>query len=327
LFSTNQFNNSDGVSLSLGKNGTLGLTVFLTEGAAVATLDLNCYPSTAYGKDVDGDGYGDYATRVDVCSGATPPAGYIANATDCNDANPTVHQFYYHDADGDGYGNAAERVCTGSTPPAGYVVKSTDCDDTQAAIHPGASDASCDGLDNNCNFEIDEGFQPYDTTCGLGACASTGGATCVGGVLSDTCVPGTPTAEVCNGVDDNCDGTIDNAAIPTGVPVVSASKPAANTARLTWPTVPVATGYDVVKGSVVALRSSAGNFTTSTIACLGNNLAAATADDTATVPAGQGFWYLVRAVSCGGSASYNSGSASQIGSRDAEIAASASACP
>jgi hypothetical protein len=45
------------------------------------------------------------------------------------------------------------------------------------------------------------------------------------------------------------------------------------------------------------------------------------------VPAGQGFWYLVRAESCGGNASYNSGSPSQIGSRDAEIAASANACP
>ena len=32
-FSFIQFNNSDGVSLSLGKNGTLGLTVFLNDGA------------------------------------------------------------------------------------------------------------------------------------------------------------------------------------------------------------------------------------------------------------------------------------------------------
>ena len=30
LFSTIQFNNSDGVSLGLGKNGTLGMTVYLT---------------------------------------------------------------------------------------------------------------------------------------------------------------------------------------------------------------------------------------------------------------------------------------------------------
>jgi hypothetical protein len=303
------------------------MTLFLNEGATVATVDLNCYPSTAYGKDVDGDGYGDYATRVDVCSGGTPPVGYIPNASDCNDANNTVHQFYYHDADGDGYGNAAQSICAGSTPPAGYVVKSTDCDDTLAAVHPGASDANCDGLDNNCSLEIDEGFQPYTSTCGVGACASTGYVECIGGVLNDPCTPGTPTAETCNGVDDNCDGTIDNAAAPTGVPAVTVSRPAPNTARLAWPAVPAATGYDLVKGSVVALRSSGGNFTTSTISCLGNNLVATTADDTATVPAGQGFWYLIRAVNCGGNASYNTGSPSQIGSRDAEIAASAVACP
>jgi hypothetical protein len=108
---------------------------------------------------------------------------------------------------------------------------------------------------------------------------------------------------------------------------MSVSRPSATTARLSWPAVPVATGYDIVRGSVVALRSSGGNFTTSTINCLGNNLAATTADDTSAVPVGQGFWYLVRAESCGGNASYNSGSPSQIGSRDAEIAASANACP
>jgi hypothetical protein len=209
-FSFNQFNNSDGVSLGLGKNGKLGLTVGFTEGAAVATLDLNCYPSTAYGIDGDGDGRGAIATRVDVCSYSTPPAGYVPNASDCNDANPAVYATYYHDGDGDGYGDLGMSICDDATPPAGYVVKSTDCDDTLAIVHPGASDSQCDGLDNNCSLEIDEGFQPYNSTCGVGACASTGYVECLGGVLNDPCTPGTPTTETCNGVDDNCDGTIDN---------------------------------------------------------------------------------------------------------------------
>jgi len=48
----------------------------------------------------------------------------------------------------------------------------------------------------------------------------------------------------------------------------------------------------------------------------------------ATVPAtGAGFWYLVRGGNCGGAGSYNEPAASQSGSRDGEIAASASACP
>jgi len=36
---------------------------------------------------------------------------------------------------------------------------------------------------------------------------------------------------------------------------------------------------------------------------------------------------VIRAVNCGGNASYNSGSPKQVGSRDAEIAASGNACP
>ena len=158
-----------------------------------------------------------------MCSYATPPAGYVPNATDCNDANAAVHAAYYHDADGDGYGNAGlSPSATAATPPAGYVVKSTDCDDTLAVVHPGASDASCDGVDNNCNLQIDEGFEPYTSTCGVGACASTGYVECLNGVLNDSCVPGAPSTEICNGIDDNCDGTVDNAAVPTGTPSVRA---------------------------------------------------------------------------------------------------------
>jgi hypothetical protein len=45
------------------------------------------------------------------------------------------------------------------------------------------------------------------TTCGLGACQRTIDA-CAGGVPQQ-CVPGTPTSEVCNGIDDDCDGLTD----------------------------------------------------------------------------------------------------------------------
>jgi hypothetical protein len=280
-----------------------------------------------YYPDADGDGYGDASSTNGVCSNASPPAGFVPNHTDCNDANPAVFATYYQDADGDGYGNAAVSVCAGATPPAGYVSYGTDCNVADPTIHPDRSDDSCDGVDQNCNGANDEGYVAHQSSCGVGACARTGVAQCSNGVVNDSCVPGAPSAETCNGIDDNCDGTIDNAAAPTGVPAVSASRLGATTARLTWPAVPVATGYDIVRGSVVALRSSGGNFTTSTINCLANDLAPTTADDTASVPVGQGFWYLVRAENCGGSASYDSGAPKQIGSRDAEIAASGVACP
>ncbi len=43
------------------------------------------------------------------------------------------------DADGDGYTTAAG-----------------DCDDDNSRVHPGASDSTCDDVDNNCNGEVDE---------------------------------------------------------------------------------------------------------------------------------------------------------------------------
>jgi hypothetical protein len=327
LFSTLQFNNTDGVSNGLGKNGTVGLTLYLNEGAAAATLDLNCYPSTAYGIDGDGDGYGDPATRVDVCSYSTPPGGYVANASDCNDSNIAVYNAYYHDADGDSYGDAGSPICDDATPPPAYVVKKSDCDDTNAAAHPGADDSNCDGVDNNCNFQIDEAFQTHDTFCGVGACASMGSAECNSGIYTDSCTPGTASNETCNGIDDNCDGTIDNAAVPTGVPAVVLSRISGSAATLTWNNVSSATGYDITRGNLVTLKSSGGNFTTATTNCLGNNVAATTINDLQSVTAGNGYWYLIRAANCGGGGSYDSGAPKQIGSRDAEIAASGFACP
>jgi hypothetical protein len=40
--------------------------------------------------------------------------------------------------------------------------------------------------------------------------------TCIEGVLQ-TCVPGEPSPEVCNGIDDDCDGQVDNG-FPVGQP-------------------------------------------------------------------------------------------------------------
>src|SRR5439155_1385677 len=45
-------------------------------------------------------------------------------------------------------------------------------------------------------------------TCGQGACQRSAPA-CVNGAPG-TCTPGSPTTETCNGLDDNCDGTVDN---------------------------------------------------------------------------------------------------------------------
>ncbi len=81
--------------------------------------------------------------------------------------------------------------------------------DSCTAGTPAADDSTCDGSDDDCDTLIDEDYVQVPTACGTGACASTGVTSCVGGAVQDSCTPGTPTTEVCDGVDNNCDGAAD----------------------------------------------------------------------------------------------------------------------
>jgi probable HAF family extracellular repeat protein len=118
-----------------------------------------------------------------------------------------------------------------------------------------------------------------------------------------------------------------NVSAPTGIPQLLAAKPTAGNARLVWSAVGAAAGYDLVRGSLAVLKSSHGDFSAATTGCLENDLTATTRDDADTPSAGDGFWYLVRAINCGGSATFDSGAPSQVASRDAGIQASPVACP
>lgn len=110
------------------------------------------------------------------------------------------------DADGDGYFSLAG---------CGTAV---DCNDGNAAIHPGVAEV-CDGIDNNCSGGVDEGNPGGGTVCSTGqagVCAA-GTTQCVGGAI--ICVANTgPSAEVCNGLDDNCNGAVDEGNPGGGIP-------------------------------------------------------------------------------------------------------------
>jgi hypothetical protein len=69
---------------------------------------------------------------------------------------------YFRDADGDGFGDPSVRVRACTAPP-GYVANNTDCNDANAAVHPGADEVG-NGVDDNCNGQIDEGLQPLAIT-------------------------------------------------------------------------------------------------------------------------------------------------------------------
>ncbi|MFN7701263.1 MAG: MopE-related protein [Deltaproteobacteria bacterium] len=129
----------------------------------------------------------------------------------------SVDGTYYVDLDGDGFGAGPGR--RGCIPSTGASSRAGDCNDTDRAINPRA-DEVCSGLDDDCDGVADETF-----TCARGtvsSCAGTGstvGCSFTGTQSCDPmCNPGEcrPPPEACDGVDQNCDGFVDEGALLLG---------------------------------------------------------------------------------------------------------------
>jgi len=76
----------------------------------------------------------------------------------------------------------------------------------------------CDGLDNDCDGVIDDGFVlGGPCTEGVGACERPGFTVCDAGGAGIQCsaVPGTPFPEACDGADNDCDGLVDEGLVVT----------------------------------------------------------------------------------------------------------------
>ncbi len=143
--------------------------------------DNNCDTQLDFPTDIDQDGDG-----ILLCDG------------DCDDNNPLITCC---DTDGDGYGLPGAFFCPNGS--------ATDCNDNNVAINPGAADATCDGIDNNCSGTADDEYTVTATNCGTGECSSTGQLECQGGVEVNTCSPGSPQNEGPFG-DPTCSDTLDN---------------------------------------------------------------------------------------------------------------------
>ncbi|MBA3647764.1 MAG: T9SS type A sorting domain-containing protein [Chitinophagales bacterium] len=211
-------------------------------------VDEGCVLYTYYA-DADNDGYGNSGSSI-LSLSPTPPGGYVADNTDCNDANMNVHPnaaevcngiddncngqtdegvktTFYADADGDSYGNSNTTIQSCSQPP-GYVANNTDCNDGNASVHPNASEI-CNGIDDNCNGQTDEGVKTTfyadadNDTYGnanvtIQSCSQPPGYVFNSGDCNDgngNIYPGA--VEVCNGVDDNCNGQTDEGIVSASV--------------------------------------------------------------------------------------------------------------
>lgn len=198
-------------------------------------------------QDLDGDNFGNDAVTILACG---PQAGYAFQGGDCDDTDaeaspgyaevcdgrdndcdglidgddPDVlgETLYYRDLDGDGWGTAS--ITFMGCPlavPAGYAAAFGDCDDNDPAVFPG----------QNCfGFECGNFNGTFQGSCGFGAQCVFGfcipcrdidgdGVTDCDGDCNDNNPNMNPNAtEVCDGIDNDCDGLVDEDGVCTGLP-------------------------------------------------------------------------------------------------------------
>ena len=182
--------------------------------------------------DADGDGYDSSEDCDDGDPGVHPGAEELCDGRDqdcdgLSDEAAVDAPTWYLDADGDGSGDPAITAVSCEEPP-GYVAEGeADCDDGDPGVYPGAEEV-CDGRDQDCDGAIDDeavdalswyidvdgdGYGspgPYDAT----ACTAPDGYVAAS-VTQQDCDDRDPESypgaeELCDGADNNCDGSIDN---------------------------------------------------------------------------------------------------------------------
>jgi hypothetical protein len=181
-----------------------------------------CETSCETGADADGDGFDAVSCGGDDCNDSDALT-FTGNTEVCDaghdeDCDPTT---FGPDVDGDGFASA--ECCNGDAC-------GEDCDDTSDTVGPSGTEA-CNLVDDDCDGSVDDGVQSscfldadgdsYATvgavpmmacTCGNGFTATAPSSAADCNDANVTINPAVP--EVCNAVDDNCNG-VNNEGVST----------------------------------------------------------------------------------------------------------------
>lgn len=194
---------SSSVTLTSAEEALITVTVSISDGEGPATeLSTKVLVITnetqLEAPDADSDGF---------------PAGEGA-AFDCDDSKanvfPTAVDICGNDIDEDCADGPRKNDCDDD----GFTIEQGDCNDFDANVNPEGVEL-CNGIDDDCTRGVDDPFfKALGSSCsvGTGACESTGNNVCSADGLSVVCSsqPGPSSAETCNGIDDDCDGEIDD---------------------------------------------------------------------------------------------------------------------
>jgi len=170
--------------------------------------DANVFPNAVElcnGEDTDCNGFIDDGVGLEFADGDGD--GWSQCRDDCDDDDFTVNPGVEESCDGvdndcDGLTDEGLDLdgdgVPGAHPGCLAAFGAVDCDDDDASLFPGAPEL-CDGLDNDCDTQVDENLD-FDgdgfTSC-EGDCDS----------LDADVYPGA--VDSCDGLDNNCDGVID----------------------------------------------------------------------------------------------------------------------